>query len=192
MRVISGIWRGRRLKSPAGKDIRPTTDRVKEALFNIISPHLQDAWVIDLCCGSGGLGIEALSRGAARVIFVDSDRRSLACTKGNLELCAAPAQSWDLISAQAVPWLQRWQPPVRKTPWLLLADPPYRSDLTEGIVTALLTLSSNPGFRLAAIEEDAAARFPEAEGLATQVRRYGKSQLLFLTPETTDQDETEA
>lgn len=192
MRVIAGKWRGRRLKSPSGMDIRPTTDRVKEALFSILSPRLPGAWVVDLCCGTGGLGIEALSRGAAHVIFVDASRRSLACTRQNLELCGAPAQSWDLVSAQAITWLQRWRPPTNDVPWLLLADPPYKSDLTEGIVELVIGLSKEPGFALAVIEDDAKASFPDAPGLATRIRRYGKSQLLFLTPDVSGHDETEA
>ena len=64
MRVITGSWRGRKLKSPSGQDIRPTTDRVKEAMFSMLGPAVADSLVIDLCCGAGGLGIEALSRGA--------------------------------------------------------------------------------------------------------------------------------
>jgi 16S rRNA (guanine966-N2)-methyltransferase len=191
MRVISGMWRGRRLKSPSGMDIRPTTDRVKEALFSIIGPQLRGGWVVDLCCGSGGLGIEALSRGAARVIFVDASRQSLKYTRENLELCGAPTKDWELVPAEAVAWLQRWRPPGKDIPWLILADPPYRSDLTGGIVEAVGSVSADPGFILAAIEDDAISDFPQANGLKSEIRRYGKSQLLFLTRENPGRHGTE-
>jgi len=78
MRVIAGMWKGRRLKSPSGDEVRPTTDRVKEALFNILGPDVRDCLFLDLCCGAGGLGIEALSRGAAGAVFIDLSRKSLA------------------------------------------------------------------------------------------------------------------
>ncbi|HBT97652.1 MAG TPA: 16S rRNA (guanine(966)-N(2))-methyltransferase RsmD, partial [Desulfobulbaceae bacterium] len=71
MRIIAGSAKGRRLAAPAGRDIRPTADRAKEALFSIIAPCLPDAAVLDLFAGTGALGLEALSRGAGEVIFVD-------------------------------------------------------------------------------------------------------------------------
>ena len=89
MRVISGSWKGRRLQAPAGDSVRPTTDRVKEAMFSILGSDIRDCQFLDLCCGTGGLGIEALSRGASSVIFVDSSRPTLAMVRENLDLCGA-------------------------------------------------------------------------------------------------------
>ena len=88
MRVISGIAGGRRLEAPKGDDtVRPTTDRVKEALFSIINFDLPSAHILDLFSGSGQLGIEALSRGSAFATFVDADRSSYELTKKNLQTC---------------------------------------------------------------------------------------------------------
>ena len=85
MRVIAGSARGRKLKTLEGMDVRPTTDKVKEAIFSAIQFDLPDAAVLDLFAGSGQMGIEALSRGAASVVFVDRSARSLQVTRENLE-----------------------------------------------------------------------------------------------------------
>ena len=86
MRVIAGTARGMRLAAPAGLRVRPTSDRVRESLFNIIAPRIEGARFLDLFAGTGANGIEALSRGAAFCSFVDQDARSLAVVRGNLEV----------------------------------------------------------------------------------------------------------
>jgi 16S rRNA (guanine966-N2)-methyltransferase len=89
LRVIAGQWRGRRLETPAGEDTRPTSDRVREALFSMLGPLDEDTRVLDLFAGSGALGIEALSRGAAHATFADEDRRAMAVVRANLQTLAA-------------------------------------------------------------------------------------------------------
>lgn len=98
MRVITGSARGRRLLSPEGYDVRPTTDKVKESIFNIIQFDIDGAVVLDLFAGSGQLGIEALSRGADRCFFVDSSRKSLETVKANIDLCRFSQQSKTVLS----------------------------------------------------------------------------------------------
>ena len=85
MRVVAGLYRGRRLQAPPGRSTRPTSDRVREALFSILGPAVEGARVLDLFAGSGALGIEALSRGAAEAVFVESDPRAAAAIRGNLK-----------------------------------------------------------------------------------------------------------
>lgn len=85
MRVIAGSARSLRLKTPAGMDTRPTTDRIKETLFNMLQPYIPDAVFIDLYSGSGGIGIEALSRGARHAYFVENHRNAIACITENLQ-----------------------------------------------------------------------------------------------------------
>ncbi|MBQ4371701.1 MAG: 16S rRNA (guanine(966)-N(2))-methyltransferase RsmD [Firmicutes bacterium] len=88
MRVIAGELKGRRLRSPEGRDVRPTTDKVKEAVFSMLLPYMEEGFTaIDLFAGSGGLGIEAISRGAGLVYFSDSSRDSIALVKENLAHC---------------------------------------------------------------------------------------------------------
>ncbi len=186
MRVISGRWRGRRLKSPVGDEVRPTTDRVKEALFNIVGPDIRGCLFLDLCCGSGGLGIEALSRDAAQVVFVDRSRGSLALVRENLETCGAEMENTRLVCADATDWLPRWQPSLPEGAWILVADPPYRSPVAGAIMRELDRLGAGPGFRLGIVEHG--TRTPDLDtgssgSVHWSTRRYGESFLAVARPQ---------
>ncbi len=185
MRVIAGNWKGRRLKSPSGNTVRPTTDRVKEALFNILGPEVVGCCFLDLCCGSGGLGIEALSRGAASVVFVDLSRRSLALVRDNLEICGADPGLFQLVGADAVAWFGGWNPPADSVPWIVVADPPYHGPVAGAIMEGLDGLVSDPGFRAGIIEFGTGT--PDLPPIASfgsnwTVRRYGGSHLAVVRP----------
>ena len=104
MRVITGSARGRKLKTPSGNDVRPTTDNVKEAIFNILRDDVEGRRVLDLFAGTGQLGIEALSRGAREAVFVDSSPESLKIVKENLALCRFSAA---VVRSDAVSFLSR-------------------------------------------------------------------------------------
>ena len=180
MRVIAGRWKGRRLKSPADTEVRPTTDRVKEALFNILGPDVRDCLFLDLCCGAGGLGVEALSRGAAAVVFIDRSRRSLALVGENLDVCGADRNLARLVCADAAAWLSRWNPGADPRPWVLVADPPYRSQAAGAIMKELERLAEDPGFRAGIIEHGSRTPGLPADSsgrLAWLTRRYGESFL---------------
>jgi 16S rRNA (guanine966-N2)-methyltransferase len=122
MRIVAGIHKGRRLGAPRGHSTRPTADRVRESVFNLLGP-LADARALDLYAGSGALGIEALSRGAAAATFVDSDARAVAAVRANLErleiedarVVKASVQSFLRSAARRG---ERWS--------LAFCDPPYR------------------------------------------------------------------
>lgn len=121
MRVVAGAAGGRRLVAPPGAGTRPTADRVKEALFSSLQPLLGGARVLDLYAGSGALGIEALSRGAARVVFVEHDPAALAVLRDNLATVGLPGgevRSTDVLTAVRAT-------PAGQTFDLVLADPPY-------------------------------------------------------------------
>ena len=90
MRIIAGKYRGRNLKSPPSLQVRPTSDRLRETLFNVIAPRIQSARFLDLCAGSGAVGIEALSRGASQAVFVDKSRKMCELVEANLDLCRIP------------------------------------------------------------------------------------------------------
>jgi 16S rRNA (guanine966-N2)-methyltransferase len=120
MRVVAGEYRGRRLKAPAGTSTRPTADRVREALFSILG-DVSGAVVLDLYAGSGALGIEALSRGAATATFVDSDERATAAVRANLEALGAVAQ---VVRSDAIDFLRRGEGALYD---LVFLDPPYDS-----------------------------------------------------------------
>ena len=88
MRIISGRFRGRKLKGPRGTDLRPTGDRLKETLFDILGPEVRGAVVLDVFAGSGAIGLEGLSRGAREAVFIESNRDAAQLIRTNLELCA--------------------------------------------------------------------------------------------------------
>jgi len=139
MRVVAGTAGGLKLQAPPGRDIRPTSDRVREAIFSSLDAMdaVRGATVVDLFCGSGALGIEALSRGAASATFVDNDRTALAAVEANL--ASTGLEGGRVVRAEAVRWLEqsdRFD--------LALADPPYSfnqwhlvlSHLRAGLVVA--------------------------------------------------------
>ena len=125
MRVVAGRYRGRPLKAPPGTGTRPTADRVREALFSILG-DVTDARVLDLFAGSGALGIEALSRGAASATFVERDRRAASVIEANL---AATGAEGEVVVADAVRWLERDHEAAFD---LVLVDPPYDSAAALG------------------------------------------------------------
>jgi 16S rRNA (guanine(966)-N(2))-methyltransferase RsmD len=120
--VIAGRWGGRRLTSPKGAATRPTADRVREALFSILGEFVQDARVLDLFAGSGALGLEALSRGAASATFVDSAPASVTTVRANLEALGGEAE---VRRSDALRFLRAAQGETRQYD-LVLLDPPYR------------------------------------------------------------------
>jgi 16S rRNA (guanine966-N2)-methyltransferase len=131
MRVIAGKFRGRNLKSPPSLEVRPTSDRLRETLFNVIAPRIEGARFLDLCAGSGAVGIEALSRGARQVTFVDQSRKMCALVKSNLELCRIEEDESEVIQSDAYDYLRRavGQQRVASEPWdIVFFDPPYATD----------------------------------------------------------------
>ena len=130
MRVVAGSVGGRRINAGESESIRPTADRVREAMFNSLHSlgAITDAVVVDLFAGSGALGIEALSRGAARVIFVENDRRALAILRENLASLGLQDQA-TVVPADATTFLAHAEPYD-----ILLLDPPYSFDCWPGLL----------------------------------------------------------
>ena len=126
MRVISGIYRGRVLKSPADNKTRPTSDRLRETLFNVLTPRIDhETRFLDLCAGTGAIGIEAISRGAAFVTFVDKSKRSCALIEENLDELDIPDTQTELLGLEAENFTGR----EHKLGWdIAYFDPPYEAD----------------------------------------------------------------
>jgi len=177
MRVISGFARGRKLSAPEGKDVRPTTDKVKESIFNILQFELPESRVLDLFAGSGQLGIEALSRGAESCTFVDNSARSLGFVRSNLEHIGF-LQNADvtLLQEDALRFLQR----TRDTFDVALLDPPYRKDLLAQVLPLLVPHMSEGGSILC--ETAAEEVLPEKVGSfsCSKTYRYGKIKLTLF------------
>ena len=139
MRVITGTARGRRLKTPENYDIRPTTDNVKESVFNIIQFDIEGRRVLDLFAGTGQLGIECLSRGAAEAVFIDENTAAVKIVKENLKTCGFTAA---VLQQDALSYLRhcgRFD--------LVFVDPPYDSGLYESVLETInsVDILSNGG-----------------------------------------------
>ena len=184
MRVITGRWKGRRLLGPRGHEVRPTTDRVKEAMFNLLGDRVAGSLVIDLCCGSGSLGVEALSRGARRVIFVDTAPAALDLVRRNLAHCGAPPASWSLVRRDAARFLDDLPRSCGPGAWILLCDPPYASPLGDVLLERGRELGELPGFTAAVVETGAGRRGEIEETGPWDYRRYGRTRLAVLRPPT--------
>lgn len=133
MRVIAGTARSLHLKTPEGMDTRPTTDRIKETLFNMLQPYLGGALFVDLFSGSGGIGIEALSRGARHAYFVENEKRAIACIQENLQFTHLAEQATilktDVLSA--IYGIHE------KEADIIFMDPPYDCGHEERVLTVL-------------------------------------------------------
>lgn len=137
MRVIAGLAKGRRLTAPAGRQVRPTGDRVREALFSMLDAHLgglDGLRVADVACGSGALGIEALSRGAGSCTFVDSSPASLRAARANLLAVGLDAGTTSFVKNDLVRWARRQEAASLD---LVLVDPPYAWDGWPDLLEAL-------------------------------------------------------
>lgn len=168
MRVITGTARGRRLVTREGGAVRPTTDKVKEAMFSIIQFRIEGRRVLDLFAGSGQLGIEALSRGAREAVFVDSSAESVAVVKKNLEATGlAPAAR--VIRTDFAAYLLKNTEPFD----LAFLDPPYRTGLLGRALPMTASLMNRGGTILC--ENPADEEMPEQAGDFIRVRtsRYG-------------------
>ncbi len=135
MRVTGGIGKGRRLKVPAGSRVRPTSDKVKQALFNILGEKVKGALFLDLFAGAGGVGIEALSRGAGNVVFVDDSRASLSVIKKNIEQTGFGERA-KVVAMRAETFLKKTSEQYD----IIFLDPPYTLELAP-----LLAMIAEPG-----------------------------------------------
>jgi 16S rRNA (guanine966-N2)-methyltransferase len=180
MRIVAGEFRGRRLRPVPEKGIRPTADRIREAVFNILGDRVRGAVVLDLFAGTGALGLEALSRGAAEAVFVDRMDAALRTISRNLDDLGLANRSrvirWDL-SRNLGPLRGR-----RPAFDLVFLDPPYGRGLLAPTISRLVAADClTPGARLVA-EHSTEESPPAAPGgpVATDRRRYGKTLVSFL------------
>ena len=128
MRIIAGKFRGRRLKSPPSAQTRPTSDRLRETLFNILAPGIDGARFLDLCAGTGAVGIEALSRGASHVTFVDQSRKMCGLIDVNLTSLGVDPDDHEVVVAEVSDYLRRHLRKSAAAFDLVFFDPPYATD----------------------------------------------------------------
>jgi 16S rRNA (guanine966-N2)-methyltransferase len=180
MRVIAGRLRGRRIEAPKGALVRPTYDRVRESVFDILGPRVEGARVLDLFAGSGALGIECLSRGAESVTFVEKDRWALGVLRANVETLGVSAAA-TVLHGNAVRLLEGRVVPGGPFD-LVFVDPPYASGLAA-LALALLSTRADLAPGALVVVEHARGEAPEAGGGAlarTRTERYGTTEVSFF------------
>lgn len=169
MRVITGSARGRRLKTLEGLEVRPTTEKVKEAVFSAIQFEVEGSRFLDLFAGSGQMGIEALSRGAREAVFVDNTRNSIEVIKQNLQTTEL-MQNAVILNSDAYSFLNMTSQPFN----IAYLDPPYNRGILDKILPLLATKMAKGGVILA--ETAMGESIPEMVGdfKITKTYRYGK------------------
>ena len=157
--------------------VRPTSDRLRETLFNVIAGWVPDSRFLDLCAGSGAVGIEALSRGAAHATFVDRSRKSCQLIESNLELCRVPEEQRDIYCSEIVEFVRQWD----TDGWdVVFLDPPYKSDYVRILeILGSKKLLNDGG--LLVVEHHHKTELPETIGnlRRTRVLKQGDSSLTF-------------
>jgi 16S rRNA (guanine(966)-N(2))-methyltransferase RsmD len=182
MRVIAGSHRGRRLTGPRGISLRPTSDKVREALFSILGARIPGSRFLDLYAGTGAVGIEALSRGARRVTFVDSDPKAMQLMRKNLTACGLLNQA-ELYPGSTEDFLRRHR--LEHGPYdVIFADPPYADQSAIGLVLGSWDLGLLAADAVMVIEQHARFEPPAAVDQARLLRRYeyGDTTLLLYGP----------
>ena len=177
MRITGGIGRGRTLKVPAGSKVRPTSDKVKQALFNILGDRVPGSVFLDLFAGAGGIGIEALSRGAERVVFVDGTRESLETVKHNIEQTGFGERA-EAVLSKVEPFLKKRSGPYD----LIFLDPPYTMEMLPLLQLVAGSGLLKPGAVVIA-EHFKKQASPETAGVLALYReaKYGDTVLAFYT-----------
>ena len=193
MRIITGTAKGTKLKAPKGLDVRPTADRVKESVFNILSNlkmtdghPILGAKVLDLFAGTGNLGLEALSRGADQVLFVDNSLTSLAAVKDNIASTKLSAHA-ELLKGDSVKLIDRFEQAGRKFT-LVFIDPPYNQGLINRVLSKLDSGSILEGGGLIVVEhskhEPVTGPFCNLSLLRSE--RYGETLVSILVRSTSN------
>lgn len=182
MRIISGTSKGRRLVTPKGPALRPTSDRVKESIFNILGGEVEGKFVLDLFAGTGNLGIEALSRGAKKAVFVEKGRQALRLIRRNVIQIGLEGRV-EIIprDASRAIGILKWRGEIFD---LIMMDPPYEKGLIKRTLTKL---NSHPIYHVNSIliiehdRREPLPSIPEGWNLIRE-RRMGDTVISFLTP----------
>lgn len=181
LRIVGGAHRGRRLVTPAGAAVRPTADRVREALFSMLASgryggdRVTDAHVLDACAGSGALGLEALSRGAASAVFMDNAGAALEAIRANIATLAVADRARVLRADVTRP------PPAPHACSLLFLDPPYDAGIAGTALTALAGAGWLAPDALAVVEQDARTDVSAPEGFELNTeRKFGRVRLVLM------------
>lgn len=180
MRIIAGSARSLPLKTIEGLDTRPTTDRIKETLFNMLNPYIPGCEFLDLFSGSGQIGLEAISRGAAKAVFVENNKKAVNCIQENIDFTRFQEKS-TLLHMDAVSAIRRME--GKHVFDIVFMDPPYKKGLEEEVLRVLADSAVINEDTLLVVEASLDTRFPYLKELGyeiTKEKRYKTNMHVFL------------
>lgn len=183
MRIIAGNRRGHTIQGPSGPETRPTSDMVREAIFNIVGPEVDGRPVLDLFAGTGALGLEALSRGATSATFVERRGQNVALIRRNLAALRFEGLG-EVVPSNAYTWVEHYEPPADAGPVVAFLDPPYqdyqrRSARLKALLAALIDRLPAGSTIVAEAGREADAVLPDLD--RWDVRRYGDTRVAIRT-----------
>lgn len=189
LRVISGKARGLKLDSPKNQDVRPTTDRVKESLFNIINPYIRESNILDLFAGTGSLGIECLSRGAKNCVFVDKSKDSINIIKSNVKKARVENES-TILNVDFKDAVKRLSSQNQKFD-VIFMDPPYYENMFIECLKIIDELNLLYEDGIIIVEHDTKDLFDESIGnlVKSRDKKYGNTTLTFYKLEAQNEQE---
>lgn len=189
LRVISGKARGLKLDSPKNQDVRPTTDRVKESLFNIINPYIRESNILDLFAGTGSLGIECLSRGAKNCVFVDKSKDSINIIKSNVKKARVENES-TILNVDFKDAVKRLSNQNQKFD-VIFMDPPYYENMFIECLKIIDELNLLYEDGIIVVEHDTKDLFDESIGnlVKSRDKKYGNTTLTFYKLEAQNEQE---
>ena len=180
MRVIAGEAKRLRLVAPKGMDTRPTSDKIKETLFNILAPDLYDAAFLDLFAGSGGIGIEALSRGASKCAFIEKDKEAVKCIRTNLETTRLTDRA-DVYPVDVLSFLHNLKSNQKYD--IVFMDPPYKVGLEKSVLAILAGCDITTDDAMIICESAIDTDYSFADELGfdiTRIKEYKNNKHVFL------------
>ncbi len=189
MRVIAGSARGKKLRSPKDESVRPTLDRIKENIFNIIGFDIKESVVLDLFAGSGGLGIEALSRGASHCTFVDKDKNSIALVQANLKDTRLEKNA-EIFQSDAESAIEKLYAKGKKFDYIFL-DPPYQQGIIQKILKQLQKCNIMQEEGVVIIETDRLEKLPDEiyRFIKIKEREYSNTRISIYEIRNGEKDE---
>ncbi|MBL8150261.1 MAG: 16S rRNA (guanine(966)-N(2))-methyltransferase RsmD [Blastocatellia bacterium] len=181
MRVIAGKHKGRTLRTVAGIDVRPTSDRLRETIFNILAPRIENARFLDICAGSGAMTIEAISRGALEVALIESSRKALKVIYENLNSCKIDA-AVEILSTDALVGLKRLNTKGSVFD-IVYFDPPYKSQIYLPVLEFLANSALLASAAIVMVEHYSKSELPEVIGRMQHYRlvKQGETSVSFYS-----------
>lgn len=179
MRIISGIRRGHKLLEFEGQSVRPTTDRVKESVFNIIQQFVPEASVLDMFCGSGALSFEAVSRGARKAVCIDNDLRSVSIIRKNAESLGFSSKC-EILNMSCFDYMKKADEKFD----IIFLDPPYNKGLIEPVLIGITEYGLLDDDGIAVLESDDTDFHGEVSGLSVyRQKKYGRTYITVYKKE---------